>query len=110
MNNTMMRSAAAAAIVLVVAGGGWNVYSRVQSPQTPKVIAMPRVSAPGGFQSAGAMRTPQTLDPPVLQIPVKAETKQATSRAPSKQKYIRRVKATGTTSKAARQPVPPPAN
>jgi hypothetical protein len=66
---TWMRGAAAAAIVFVVVGGGWGVYLRVQPVQAPKVIAMPRVSAGGGFSSAGAMRTPQTLNGPVLVTP-----------------------------------------
>jgi len=70
MRSTAVRAAAAAAIVCVVAGGGWSVYSRVQPAQMPKVIAMPqRVAAPGGFSSAGAMRTPQTLNGPVLVTP-----------------------------------------
>jgi hypothetical protein len=64
-----MRSAAAAAIVFVVVGGGWGVYSRVQQPQAAKVITMPaRVAAPGGFSNAGAMRTPNTLNGPVVGI------------------------------------------
>jgi len=62
-----MRSAAAAAIAFVVVGGGWGVYSRVQPA---KVIAMPpHLAAPGGFSNAGAMRTPQTLNRPVLAPP-----------------------------------------
>ena len=64
------RGVAAAAIVLVVGGGGWGVYSRVHPAQVPRVVAMPRVAAPGGFSSAGAMRTPQTLNGPVLAHPV----------------------------------------
>jgi hypothetical protein len=68
MRSSAMRSAAAAAIVCVVAGGGWSIYSRVQPP---KVIAMPaHVAAPGGFSNAGAMRTPQTLNGPVVKHPV----------------------------------------
>jgi len=70
VHSGLARSAAAAAIVFVVAGGGWGVYSRVQPAQTPKVIVMPRGAAPGGFSSAGAMRTPQTLNGPVLAHPV----------------------------------------
>jgi hypothetical protein len=67
-----MRSAAAAAIVFVVAGGGWGIYSRVQQPQA-KVIVMPMHVAPqGGFSSAGAMRTPNTLNGPVLAHPITA--------------------------------------
>lgn len=65
-----MRGAAAAAIVFVVAGGGWGIYTRVQPPQTTKVIVMPRAGAGGGFSNAGAMRTPQTLDGPVLAEPL----------------------------------------
>jgi hypothetical protein len=69
--STWMRSAAAAAIVFVVAGGGWGVYSRVQKPQAAKVITMPvREGAPGGFSNAGAMRTPNTLNGPVIMHPV----------------------------------------
>jgi hypothetical protein len=77
MQSPWARSAAAAAIVAVVAGGGWGVYSRVQPAQPPRVIAMPRVAAPGGFSSAGAMRTPQTLNRPVLNHPLKTIDKRA---------------------------------
>jgi hypothetical protein len=77
------RGAAAAAIVFVVGGGGWGVYSRVQPAQAPKVIAMPHIAGPGGFQSAGAMRTPQTLNRPVLTHPIVVPKENA---APSIQK------------------------
>ena len=63
-----MRAAAAAAIVVVVAGGGWGVYTRVQH-QTGKVVIVPAgagMPAAGGFSSAGAIRTPQTVQGPVL--------------------------------------------
>lgn len=71
LSSSWMRTAAAAAIVFVVAGGGWGVYSRVQRPQPGNVVVMPpRVAAPGGFSSAGAMRTPNTLNGPVLAHPV----------------------------------------
>jgi hypothetical protein len=66
-----MRGAAAAAIVFVVAGGGWGIYTRVQPSQTTKVIVMPRAGAGGGFSNAGAMRTPQTVNGPVVTEPVK---------------------------------------
>lgn len=59
----MLRGAAAAAIVLVVAGGGWGIFSHVQ-PARPTAQSLPRLAAPGGFSSAGAMRTPQTLAAP----------------------------------------------
>lgn len=68
--SSWMRGAAAAAIVFVVAGGGWGIYSRVQSDQPAKVIVMPRAGAGGGFSSAGAMRTPQTLNGPIVAEPV----------------------------------------
>ncbi|HEV2484373.1 MAG TPA: hypothetical protein VGT08_02480 [Terracidiphilus sp.] len=59
-----IRGAAAAAIVFVVTGGGWGIYTRVQPA---RVIAMPpRTGAAGGFSNAGAMRTPQTLNGPVV--------------------------------------------
>ena len=70
---SFMRGAAAAAIVFVVAGGGWGIYTRIQPSQPARVIVMPpRIPAPGGFSSAGAMRTPQTLNGPVLTLPVAA--------------------------------------
>lgn len=75
-----VRSAAAAAIVFVVAGGGWGVYSRVQLSQPAKVIAMPApATTPGGFSSAGAMRTPQTLNGPVLTHPERPKTQRKIS-------------------------------
>ncbi|MDE3150021.1 MAG: hypothetical protein KGL37_11190 [Acidobacteriota bacterium] len=72
-----MRATAAAAIVFVVAGGGWGVYSHVQQGQSAKVIVLPlRTQAPGGFSSAGAMRTPRTLSGPVLNHPAEARPSQ----------------------------------
>jgi hypothetical protein len=72
--NSWMRGAAAAAIVFVVAGGGWGIYTRVQPTQPARVIVMPpRVGATGGFSNAGAMRTPQTLNGPVVANPVAAQ-------------------------------------
>ncbi len=59
------RGAAAAAIVVVVAGGGWGIYSKTQ-PTAPQGIVLPRVGAPGGFSGANAVRTPKTLQGPVL--------------------------------------------
>jgi hypothetical protein len=67
------RAASAAAIVLVVAGVGWGIGSHIQPPQPSArgVVAPPRpAAAAGGFSSAGAMRTPQTLNGPVLVHPV----------------------------------------
>lgn len=71
VDSAFARGAAAAAIVFVVGGGSWGVYSRVHSSDVPRAIVMPRVAAPGsGFSSAGAMRTPQTLNGPTLAHPV----------------------------------------
>ncbi len=67
MRGGMVRGVAAAAIVIVVAGGGWRVYSRVQPAPAARVIMMPsRVGPAGGFATGGAMRTPETLNGPVL--------------------------------------------
>ena len=68
LGSVWMRSAAAAAIAAVVVGGSWGIYSRVQPNQPSKAIATPpRVSTQGGFSSAGAMRTPQTLNGPIVE-------------------------------------------
>lgn len=64
IQKTWARGAAAAAIVVVVAGGSWQVYSRVQPKQAQ--IAIPRVVGSGGFSSANAVRTPKTLDVPMV--------------------------------------------
>ena len=105
-----MRSAAAAAIVFVVAGGGWGVYSRVQQPQAAKVIVMPHVSAPGEFTNAGAMRTPKTLNGPVLIQPatVKAGQGKASAKATVKAPLPQTAKSPAA-SKSAVQPTAPAA-
>jgi hypothetical protein len=65
-----IRAVAAAAIVFVVVGGGWGVYSRVRpAPQSNVIVMPPRINGAGGFSSAGAMRTPQSLDGPVVLHP-----------------------------------------
>jgi anti-sigma factor RsiW len=65
MENNWLRGAAAAAIVAIVGGGSWQVYSRVQPKQAQ--IALPHVGTPaGGFANANAVRTPKTLDVPVV--------------------------------------------
>lgn len=70
LRGNAMRTAAAAAIVFAVAGGGWGVYSRVQPPSSARIIVMPpRANAPGAFSNAGAIRTPQTANGPVLAKP-----------------------------------------
>ena len=72
----LARAAAAAAIVAVVVGGGWGISSRFQPIQPSSAVAAPPHSAgqtgrigQGGFSSAGAMRTPQTLNGPVVAHP-----------------------------------------
>jgi hypothetical protein len=88
-----MRSAAAAAIVFVVAGGGWGVYSRVQRPQPARVIVLtPRAPAQGGFASSGAMRTPQTLNGPVVAHPAAAQPAQGKLPAKIAQKPVHRAR------------------
>jgi hypothetical protein len=76
--NSAVRAVAAAAIVFVVVGGGWGVHTRIQPATQSNVIVMPpRVNAAGGFSSSGAMRTPQTLDGPILTRPVAEAPAQA---------------------------------
>jgi len=78
MQSSLARMAAAAAIAAVVIGGGWVVSSRVQPAQPARAIAIPpRVSVQGSFSSAGAMRTPQTLNGPVVAQPAKSDAKPA---------------------------------
>jgi len=101
MAGSWMRSAAAAAIVFVVAGGGWGIYSHVQPGQPARVTVMPpRVGAGGGFSSAGAMRTPQTLNGPVLPQPVTPKPVQAKTPARTAKTAVRREPAAGKTAVA----------
>jgi hypothetical protein len=74
------RTAAAAAIVAAVVGSGWSIASRVQPAISARgVVAPVRAVGPGGFSSAGAMRTPQTFNGPVI-APV-AQAQQSNSNA-----------------------------
>ena len=74
MDSAAVRAAAAAAIVCVVLGGGWGIHSRFHSAPLPTAISPPpRLAAPSGFSSAGAMHTPLTLNGPVVAQPAKAE-------------------------------------
>jgi hypothetical protein len=102
-----MRSAAAAAIVFVVVGGGWGVYSRVQQPQSAKVVVMqPRVVVPSGFSNAGAMRTPNTLNGPTVIVPVTPRPALAGAAAQSATKPKRRAKASAAGKVSAQQGAP----
>ncbi len=94
-----VRAAAAAAIVFVVVGGGWGVYSRVQPGPGGKVIVMPqRAPSSGGFQGAGAIRTPETLPGPKVRGQQSAPTKKPVA-----------AKKVGSAQPAASQPAPQPA-
>jgi hypothetical protein len=102
LQGNLMRAAAAAAIVSVVVGGGWGIYSRVPPTQPARAITIPpRVSAQGGFSSAGAIRTPQTLNGPIVAHPVAAASSQT-----GKHTMVRRAKP----AKAQAQPVAPAAS
>ncbi|MGA9070648.1 MAG: hypothetical protein WB424_10365 [Terracidiphilus sp.] len=73
MRSAPLRAAAATAIVAVVVGGGWIVSWRLPAAQTGMAVtASPRCASAGGFSSAGAMRTPQTLDRPLITAPAEA--------------------------------------
>jgi len=67
-----MRGAAAAAIVVMVAGGGWSIYSHVQPLPLAAPLATPARMSGGGFSSAGAMRTPNSPNGPVIPHAIKA--------------------------------------
>jgi hypothetical protein len=94
-----MRSAAAAAIVFVVAGGGWGIYTHVQPAKG--IAAPPRVAPPAGFSSAGAMRTPNTLNGPEVKQPVTVKPQPAKNPA---KKPLHRGKPAAA-NKTAAQPV-----
>jgi hypothetical protein len=82
MQTSLIRSAAAAAIVAVVIGGGWGISSRLQPAQPTSALATPpRVSAQGGFSSAGAKRTPKTLNGPIVVAPTLAQPAATTPQA-----------------------------
>jgi hypothetical protein len=85
LDNDWMRAAAAAAIVAVVVGGGWGISSRFQLAQPSSATAVSqRGAGQSGFSSAGAMRTPQTINGPVV-VPTKAvapETAKPAAKSP----------------------------
>jgi hypothetical protein len=70
---TWVRASAAAAIVMIVVGGGWGVYSHIKPWQQAKApLAPARVGTMSGFSGASAVRSPQTLQPPVVSAPPKS--------------------------------------
>jgi hypothetical protein len=99
-----MRAAAAAAIVFVVAGGGWGVYTRVQPPTAKVILMPPRVGGAGGFSSAGAMRTPQTLQGPVLAHPRSTKSNETKPAASTVRKSGRRGQSNSSNKTAASIP------
>jgi hypothetical protein len=113
VHSSLARSAAAAAIAFVVIGGGWGVYSRVQPAQPARFVAPLRAAPQGGFSSAGAMRTPQTLNGPVAVQPATARPVAATplSAKPAAKPAVEKPLLPGKTApakKADAQPVGPP--
>jgi len=88
IHSTAFRTAAAAAIVCVVAGGGWQIFSHVQTAPQPNAIVQPaRIGNSGSFSNAGAMRTPDTLDRPVLKHPLPANQQDSIAPAPPAKKH-----------------------
>jgi hypothetical protein len=80
-----LRGAAAAAIAFVICGGGWGVYSRV-GPRLDSGIGLRQPAqgspliphaAPGSFAGANAVRTPETLNGPVVAGPATVHPAQA---------------------------------
>ena len=59
------RALAAAAIVLAILGGGWSIvlFAPHAAPATATAPSTPAPAA-SGFSTAGAMRTPQSLEGP----------------------------------------------
>jgi hypothetical protein len=95
-----MRGVAAAAIAFLIAGGGWGIYSRVQPAQPAQGVVMPLpVQSSGGFSSAGAIRTPQRLNGPVLTHPLKPLA--ATGKAAKKKPAVHGQRPSGVSGKAA---------
>jgi hypothetical protein len=98
LQSSLIRSAAAAAIVAVVIGGGWGISSRLPPPQPTSAIAMPpRLSAQGGFSSAGAKRSPQTLNGPIVVAPTLTQPAAAKPGSPAP---LHRAKSGEATNKA----------
>ena len=61
-----LRSAAAVALACLIAGGGWGVAARFGSAPNGSA-SLPTATLPSSFSSAGAKRTPQTLNGPIVQ-------------------------------------------
>jgi hypothetical protein len=72
-----LRGAAAAAIVCVVAGGAWWIYASAPPAAGSAVTAPVHVRPAGGFSSASAIHTPDTLKGPVLTHEAQKKTEPA---------------------------------
>jgi anti-sigma factor RsiW len=80
LDGATMRAVAAVAIAAVVLGGGWSVSSRVQlAPQGSAI----QQRGGGGFSSAGAIRTPQNIEGPVVVVVPVAQMVVTTSVLPN---------------------------
>ncbi len=65
-----LHTAAAAVLAFAVVGGGWGICLYVQPALPSGAHAEPsHLTVPAGFSSAGAMRTPQTLNGPPAPAP-----------------------------------------
>jgi hypothetical protein len=112
IRSSLARSAAAAAIFAVVVGGGWGVYSRVQPVQPARAVTIPpHVSAQGGFSSAGAMRTPQTLNGPLVAAPAVTPPAAGAPPAviPAVKPAVKPADKSASAKKTAAEPATPPA-
>ena len=94
MHSSAMRAAAAAAIVLVIAGGGWEVYSHIRVVPEPAAVTTPQlIGGQRGFSAAATRRVPQTLEGPVLAVPVtKKQSAISAKEAPSTQQKRKNAK------------------
>jgi hypothetical protein len=102
MESAALRAAAAAAIVGVVLGGGWGIHARFHSAPPPTAISQPpRLAAPSGFSSAGAMHSPLTLNGPLVAQPAKTEA------SPDEAQAVKPPKATPATKATAQSALVP---
>ena len=109
LDSAWMRSAAAAAIVAVVVGGCFGVYSQVQSIQPARAVTVPlHFYTQGGFSSAGAMRTPRTLNGPMVEHSAAAAPLPANPAVGPAAKPRQAAALPGKANKAAIRPAAPP--
>ena len=98
LDGATMRAVAAVAIVAVVLGGGWSVFSRVQlAPQGSAI----QQRGGGGFSSAGAIRTPQNIEGPVVVMPVAQPQMEKTEKSKPAKVHHRNAKAGSSAAQQA---------